>query len=106
MQNGIHTICLSARNTEGMRNEQENFLELEGLFAPQQVREELLNNFAARLGTKNVTTIIFHESYLPERSYSYQPLRSKQKSGVIPLLADRPTKLLDTPQPVTALAMI
>ncbi len=83
---------------------------------------ELLNHLVARCGKERVVRVLRHDSYLPEKSFSYQSVASHSVSraaappatvpgATVPKTTsgaslNRPSYLFDTPEPVSAIAML
>lgn len=69
--------------------------------------EELLNYFVAHLGRENVSRMEFSNSYIPELSYSLQPIDAQQATSEAPCwIQERPSYLLPELEEVSALAML
>jgi protein ImuB len=79
-------------------------------------RAELLNNFTLRIGKDRVLRAVIHDSFIPERSFSYTSIvqaqhdSNSQRAVMEPRspynLRERPPTLFTTPEPIHTLAML
>jgi protein ImuB len=77
---------------------------------------ELLNSFTLRIGKDRVVRAVIHDSFIPERSFSYTSISqthcddNHQHSVMEPRspynLRERPPTLFTTPEPIHTLAML
>jgi protein ImuB len=108
---GVVFISILARLTTRTLTPQESLPTISGGSMPRddQPASQLLNLLRTRCGNSRVVIATRHHSYLPERSFSYVPVgtsRSKSEDiGAVPCLR-RPSYLFDTPQPITAIALL
>lgn len=108
---GIEQISISARDIERKSSIQEQIIEKDLHITAEKI-DQLLNNFSIALGHDKTKQIALHESHIPERSYSFQPLpKNYKKLKKDPLLGDnlkedRPSYMLQTPQEILAIAML
>jgi protein ImuB len=109
----VSCIEVSARDIEDARSEQKSLSshESEG-FADSRQREELLNNFAVRIGKDRVLRALLHQSYVPERSYSYDsmlnesPVEALAERSLPYTLDERPSIIYPHPEPISTIAML
>lgn len=109
----IREIAIVARNIEATRSEQKNLAPTPHKDAPDsQAKKELLNTFSVRIGKERLLIAKLNQSYVPERSFSYQnapdTLSSTSVNQPIPhySLEERPSYLLPRPEKITTLAML
>jgi protein ImuB len=79
-------------------------------------RAELLNNVTLRIGKDRVVRAVIHDSFIPERSFSYTSVvqarhdDNSQRAVMEPRspynLRERPPTLFSTPEPIHTLAML
>lgn len=77
---------------------------------------ELLNSVSLRIGKERVVRAVVHDSFIPERCFSYNSITerttsdSSQRAVMEPRspynLRERPPTLLATPEPINTLAML
>lgn len=67
---------------------------------------ELINNLSVRLGEGNVAKAVFHDSYIPENSFSFRAVKDEGKIYPSLVPVDRPPYLLEQPQPIEVIAML
>ncbi len=124
---GVTKITVQALQVEPVRAEQDNFID--GTVTKRRVEAatELVNAISARIGSEQVCQAAFHQSYIPERSFSFRPIprnyirlinalpinalpkeSSAAINGPAPTLRlpDRPPYLLTRPEPASALALL
>jgi protein ImuB len=98
-----YLLMLSCKHTEEAHSNQANLFK----DTLQGSGDELLNALTVRLGEEHVTKPIFHESYVPEKSYSFVALRKVSKEQTTPNeIANRPSCILTPPEEITAIAML
>ncbi len=104
---GIRAVSIKAARTERASPEQADFLH----GAQRRLKEEgddLLNLLLTQLGAKQVSTVRFSPSYVPERSFAYIPLGSKkqreEEGGEVH--EGRPPYLFESPEPLSVLSML
>lgn len=106
MPQGVHSITLYARALQRATSDQAELTSNEIALDSQQ-RENLLNSFATRLGRDRIAVSRFHESYIPERSYSFVPLHSHASPVTLPpVVYDRPTHILSEPEEIQAISLL
>ena len=110
---GIEIVSISAFQTLRAEDSQHDFLSESELCASKEEADELLNHFISRLGTQSVRKVAFHESHIPENSFSYpfyaDASRGKAKGasqGVLSLPANRPSYIFPVPEPAKAVSML
>ncbi|MCO6429365.1 MAG: DNA polymerase Y family protein [Deltaproteobacteria bacterium] len=111
---GARSVTLLAPQTQMTRDKQVPFIQngpgsSEEFSELEEKRNELLNNLTVRLGKKRLKKAVFNNSYLPERSFSYVPIDQSDKNGAsVPLvfLKNQAPYLLETPEPIQAIAML
>ena len=112
---GLRHITLKALHTQPAKDKQVPFSGHGGdsdqeFSHLKEEQEKLLNNFATRLGEENVKKAALNHSYIPERSFSFIPIRRKKKenNGSFPpfLLKQHPPYLLRSPETIQAIAML
>lgn len=119
---GVTKVTVEASQIEPVRAEQENFIEGSVNKRRVEAATELLNSLSARLGAEQLCQAEFHQSYLPERSFSFRPIPrnyiklvtnrsihppTQAAEGTSNLrLPDRPPYLLIRPEPASALALL
>ena len=77
-------------------------------------KEELLNNFAVRIGKDRILRALLHQSYVPERSFSYDSILNESVAETLseeslPLpytLYERPSVIYSQPEPIATIAML
>ncbi len=100
---GISTILLTAKQVVKHSPTQKDFN------ADDEVntdKEELLNFFVSGLGDKRVTRVEFTQSYLPEHSFAFVPVSVKGNGNTDSKIEERPSVILESPQPIKAIAML
>jgi protein ImuB len=113
----VREIILSADQIEVCTDEQRTFSASPTVDTSQKARQELLNNLCMRIGKDRVTFATLHQSYIPERSFSYQPVLQEAllKERATPYndytrppysLAERPSHIFQHPEQITTLAML
>lgn len=86
----------------------------EGLYemsALEASRTTLINTFIVRLGKDRVVQASLHDAHIPEQSFSYTSIASKTESycaqALVPYTPEeRPSILLQQPEPITTIAML
>lgn len=109
----IREITITARNIEATRSEQKSLSPTPHKDTPDsRETKELLNTFSVRIGKERLLIAKLNQSYIPERSFSYQSASDEaSKTSVnqpIPhySLEERPSYLLPHPEAITTLAML
>lgn len=119
---GVTKITIKALQVEPLHAEQENFIDGSAGKRRMEAATELVNALSLRVGAEQVCHAAFHQSYIPERSFSFRPIprnyiklintlpkeSSAALNGSPPtmLLPDRPPYLLTQPAPASALALL
>jgi protein ImuB len=77
--------------------------------------DSLVNTLSLQLDRRRLRRLAFHESHLPERSFSYGELRARFGASLAPLreeahpytdFLDRPSCMLSPPEELTVIAML
>ncbi len=108
----VREVGMSAHQIESTSSEQSTFSASEQRHPTEKERQELMNNFCVRIGKDRVTFAKLSQSYIPERSFSYQTALSSSEDGhvaeqVIPYnLNERPSILFPSPEPISTIAML
>ncbi len=110
-EDGAELVAVAAENVERALHAQGDFLADPDATIIVAARNELLNTLTVRLGEERVRRATFHSSHIPERSCSFEPVRSGGAThlpddGVTPLIVDRPPHLFSPPEPAKAIAML
>ncbi len=119
---GVTKITVQGSQIEAVCGEQESFIDGSVNKRRVEAATELLNSLSARLGTGQLCQAEFHQSYLPERSFSFRPIprnyikliTNQSRNSSIQATAgsskirlpDRPPYLLIRPEPASALALL
>jgi len=107
VKEGITAVQITARLISRIVNAQEKLVPHGQTFAGQESAAELINHLVARLGATKVAQVSFSASYLPEKSFYYQPIQEHSDSpAVTPPLAERPPYLFSPPQLISAVALL
>ena len=110
---GVESVVLTAFWTETIRHCQMAAWG-EGESHEDQAMEELLDTLVNRWGNRGVLRVQARPSYTPEKARGFAPMRGERKEaggrrggGEEPrlLFADRPSVLLERPEPAEALAL-
>lgn len=100
----IYLIGLSTKDTEAITHSQ---TDLEGATERRTESLELINQLAAEVGPNNVKEIRFANSFLPESSFVLSPIGQSDPSALLESqLRARPSKLLEKPEEISAIAML
>lgn len=100
----IYVLILSTKNTEKIEHTQ---CDLDGNLDRKTEASELINRLAAEVGSTNVKEVRFSNSFLPETSFTFSPLGQSDPSSTLnSQLRSRPSKLLEIPQEIWAIAML
>lgn len=108
---GVIFISVLARLTTRTLTPQASLPTITGGVMPRddEPASQLLNLLRVRCGNDHVLIAARHHSYLPERSFSYVPvgtsLSNSEDVSAAPCFR-RPSYLLDSPQPITAIALL
>jgi protein ImuB len=109
----IREIAVTARNIEATRSEQKSLSPTPHKDSPDsREKKELLNTFSVRIGKERLLVAKLNQSYIPERSFSYQNAPDAMSSASVhqPIphysLEERPSYLLPRPEEITTLAML
>ena len=102
---GISFVAITALHIQPIHQTQNSFTETTTPSYAQPLGE-LLNLYRHTLGEKNIRKAAFLTSYIPERSFSFQPLEAKKQPQVLHVAKDRPSYLLATPEQITAISML
>ena len=106
MHQGIEAILVYVDRIERAQAHYEQSIEHAGPSAMVREGCELINTLSAHVGPQNVTKVHFTESYLPERSFAYRPVKEPQQLNTLPYVAERPTILFTQPKPAQVIAML
>lgn len=110
----LEELSISARGVNSVKALQANYLESASVKPPDNALDELINNLSLTVGGEKVCYAKLFESYVPENSFSFTPLKenyselinSKDKiSTPIPAF-NLPSYLLKKPKPIKALALL
>ena len=107
---GVEHIQVVASITEQAHEQQSEIL---GANSTRNLSDEcaaLVNYLVLCLGRENVRYLKLHQSYVPERAFSYQPVdrnsgASSSYDGTL-TVAERPTQILQQPEPALALSLL
>jgi protein ImuB len=100
----VTSLSLTARNTEPAPKIQRDFERKE---EDRVAEKEFLNSFIARLGKDRVRTVRFHESYLPEQAFSYEPISLEREVSPPSFLPeDRPSVFFQNPEEIKVISML
>lgn len=110
----IRVIALSASNVRPFTTEQESFAPVDGQnSASKRAQDELINALTLRIGHDRVLRASLHQSYIPERSFSYTPLTSIEPHAqtlmepLVPYnVQERPSIILTDPEPISTIAAL
>jgi protein ImuB len=124
----VHTIEVEAATTSRVLPRQGGVFPSDDAAEYQDAIDDLMNNLVVHLGHSSITRAKFHESYIPERAFTYEPITAGGASGFIgavgpvvagPTVADstpaygkailplhRPSILFRKPQPVRVMALL
>ena len=108
---GVSEIHVSAHATSAHHYRQgEMAAEPEERYGAESQRDaqgEAVNQLMTRLGPQQVKRVLFEESYIPEKSFTYQPVLEQQPTKVHPpIIHDRPSYLLSPPEAVHVIALM
>jgi len=106
---GVHEIGVAAHGIETAHHDQGDFAAGSDAHHTRAALDELMNTLVARLGRTKVQRAIFHQSYLPEHSYSFSAIDSADPDNAPPIHlrgVERPPCLLARPERVDGLAML
>lgn len=111
----VREILLRAQSTERTTHKQRTFTNSRhDSLDVERSHKELLNTFSVRLGKDRILRATLHDSYLPERSFSYQSALNQTKkqelavnSPIVPYnLRERPSMLFARPEAIRTIAML
>jgi protein ImuB len=108
----VRELRLIANHIESTSSEQSTFSASEQKEPTERERRELMNNFCVRIGKDRITRAQLHQSYIPERSFSYESaLNSREEATVAEQCAsysveERPSILFPSPEPISAISML
>ena len=110
-EEGAHLIVVAAENIERALHSQSDFLADSETTLIEAARGELLNTLVVQLGEERVRRAEFLPSYIPERSFSFAPIRADGKDPFVgsctpSLIVDRPPHLFSAPEPAKVIAML
>lgn len=110
-EEGAELIVVAADTIERALHTQSDFLDHPETTIVEGARNELLNTLVVRLGEDRVRRAIFHPSYIPERSFSFEPIRADGKEPLPSgpthsLVVDRPPHLFSPPERAKVIAML
>ena len=110
-EEGAELIVVAADNIERALHTQNDFFDDPETTIIEGARNELLNTFVVGLGEERVRRAVFHPSYIPERSFSFEPIRADGKKPLPSaptksLIVDRPPHLLSPPERAKVIAML
>ena len=115
---GVSKITITARNLEKLLPIQNDFLRSSSLEPVTESAKQVVNSMTIRLGASQVCEAVAHESYIPERSFSFNPIKPNhlekvEKARGTPLaslaaltLFERPPYLFDSPERLSAIALL
>jgi len=100
----IYLMGLSTKDTEKIEPMQ---TDIDGNSHRKTEKSELLNRLANEVGANNVKEVRFSNSFLPEESFIFTPAGQSLKSELFDShLRGRPSKLLEIPEEISAMAML
>lgn len=103
----VSALSVSARFATKACSKQKDLLPQSSLMPDHEAAGELFNHLTARLGANSLTRLAFRESYVPEKSFYYQPVKEPAlKNSPAPPLIERPTYFFSPPQPISAIALL
>lgn len=108
----VECIVLEAAHLEPAYATQGNYLESTDVQRLASESKEFLNVLSSRLGVEKVRILEPQSSHVPERSFTFKVLpqnfiERRTREVVPPIIqTQRPSKLLEKPEPITALAML
>jgi protein ImuB len=108
----VRELQLIADQVESLTTEQRTFSASEQREPTERERQELMNNFSVRIGKDRVTRAKLHQSYIPERSFSYESVLNlhdelQVSEQTAPYnLEERPSILFPSPEPISTIAML
>ncbi len=103
---GIDEIVLAATRVEPLRARQLGALLLSDGEEPTAVLAPLIDRLGMRLGPSRVFRVAPVESRYPERSVRRVPPLSPSTRASWPTTLPRPSRIIDPPEPVTAIAIV
>ena len=106
---GVSACTLACAQDEYFPPESSSHLPEDTAEAPDYQFGELLDILKLQLGEQQVRTLKTAATHIPERSFSYEPLREPVRSsnGEAPLVnADRPSVLFPVPEPIRTMAIL
>jgi protein ImuB len=105
MGHGVEVVTLTAAWVEPIRHTQHDAWDA-GAQDKRQM-EELLDTLTNRLRREQVLRVHAHESHMPENARTFEPVQEEPtKCDAVLVLADRPSLLLDPPDPANAMALL
>jgi len=105
----LHIIALQI---EDLVTEQHTFSASGDRKPTEREKEEFMNHFCVRIGKDRVTRVRLYESYIPERSFSYESAINSQhdlriSERLTPYnLEERPSILFASPEPISTISML
>ncbi len=108
----IVSVLVTAQAITRHLNEQQQIFESPYAKELQRNAEELLNNLTARLGVDQVKQITLHQSYIPERSFSYVPTKTLREGNLLkdiaisPAIPTRPPQIFRNAEKISAVALL
>ena len=105
IQGQVKTIKVAAFGVSKNSFEQADWL---GQTLATDTIDELIDNLLARLGRDSVNLAYLHESYIPEKSFGYRSITSKDRTitKTSKLLGDRPPYLFNPPERANVIAIL
>jgi len=110
MGEGITEVIVEIKKTENIAASCSNYIFERQSPTLGNMKEfsELIDSLSYALGSKNIRELICKESFAPEEQFSFKEHKNNQKkaSKARLLKASRPSKLFETPQPASAIALL
>ena len=106
---GVTGIAIKAKSLETAWAYQIDLAKKRDQPHSQALVRELLNNLVTRLGRRAVRTLVLHNSHIPEKSYSYQPVGAlKEDAAAVPHFSanERPPYIFPAPEPIQVMALL
>jgi len=108
----VCSIEVSASQIEDATPEQKTLSPSSERTCDSRRKEELLNDFAIRIGKDRILRAVLHQSYVPERSFSYDSFLNESVAESIrdrPLpytIDERPSIIYSEPERIATIAML
>jgi protein ImuB len=107
---GITALRIEGTDTVDCCKLQNDFIAGTELPEIKNSKVEFLNTLGLRLGTKQIRKVALHQSYLPERSFSFPALTAATDKipELLPghLFQERPFYILQVPEAIDAIALL